>query len=248
MKNRAVSFLLAIIFLLLVWQLGSLALAKPFLPTPYAACAALVESVADGSLFPSFGISALRIVISLLISLAVGAPLGLLMGTSKAVKGLLSPLVYVLYPLPKVVFLPIIVVLLGIGNLPKIVLISLVIVFQIIVTSADAAGSIPGASLQSIRTLNAGRLQIYRHLVLPCCLPAIYSALRVSIGIAVAILFFAETFASTDGLGYFIMDAMQRRSYDLMYGGIIAMACLGIILYKITDWLEHLTCRWTKYQ
>lgn len=248
MKNRTLSFLLAIAFLLLVWQLGSLALAKPFLPTPYASCAALVDAVADGSLFPSFGISALRIVVSLLISLAVGVPLGLLMGTNKAVKSLLAPLVYVLYPLPKVVFLPIIVVLLGIGNLPKIVLISLVIVFQIIVTAADAAGSVPGASLQSIRTLNAGRLQIYRHLVLPYCLPAIYSALRVSIGIAVAILFFAETFASTDGLGYFIMDAMQRRSYDLMYGGIIAMACLGIILYKITDGLEHITCRWTKYQ
>lgn len=248
MRNRTVSFLLAIIFLLLIWQLGSWSLAKPFLPTPYASCAALAGSIADGSLLPSFGISTMRILLSLLISLAVGVPLGLLMGTSQKVKSLLSPLVYVLYPLPKVVFLPIIVVLLGIGNLPKIVLIALVIVFQIIVTTADAAAAIPGASLQSIRTLNAGQMQIYRHLVFPHCLPSVYSALRISIGIAVAILFFAETFASTDGLGYFIMDAMQRRSYDLMYGGIIAMACLGIILYKITDGLEHITCRWTKYQ
>lgn len=248
MRNKTLSFVAAVLFLLLIWHLGSIALDKPFLPTPYAACKALAAAVADGSILYSFGISALRIVISLAAALLIGVPFGFLIGTSKTADSLLSPLVYVLYPLPKVVFLPIIVVLLGIGNLPKIVLITLVIVFQIMVTTADSAKSIPNASILSIKSLNANKLQIYRHLVFPYCLPAVYSALRVSIGIAVAILFFAETFASTDGLGYFIMDSMQRRSYDLMYGSIIAMAFLGIILYKITDCLEALTCKWTKYQ
>lgn len=248
MKNKTLSFIVAILGLILVWHLCSLALDKPFLPTPYTACVALVQSTAEGTILSDFGISTMRIVVSLLISLLIGVPLGLLIGTNKTINRFLSPLVYVLYPLPKVVFLPIIVVLLGIGNLPKIVLITLVIVFQIIVTTSDAAKSIPNASLQSVKSLNANRMQIYRHLIFPYCLPSIYSALRISIGIAVAIIFFAETFASTDGLGYFIMDSMQRRSYDMMYAGIIAMGFLGVILYKITDWLEAVTCKWCKYQ
>ena len=248
MRNRFLSFSAAILILLLIWQLGSWCLDKPFLPSPLASCAALGKAIIDGTIISDFGISTARIVISLIISLLIGVPLGLLMGSNQSFSRLFSPLVYVLYPLPKVVFLPIIVVLLGIGNLPKIVLISLVIVFQIIVTTADSAKSIPTASLQSIQSLNANRLQIYRHLIFPYCLPSVYSALRISIGIAVAILFFAETFASTDGLGYFIMDSMQRRSYDMMYGGIIAMAFLGIILYKITNILENTTCKWLKYQ
>ncbi len=248
MKHRPLSFLLAIVILLLIWQWGSWMLNKPFLPTPWASVVALFTSVADGSVLSDFGISAYRIVTSLVISLLIGVPIGLIAGSNVRVDRLISPFIYVLYPLPKVVFLPIIVVLLGLGDLPKIVLISLVIVFQIMVTARDSAKSIPGASLIAVKSLNADNKQIYRHLIFPYCLPSIYSALRISIGIAVAILFFAETFASTDGLGYFIMDAMQRRSYDLMYGGIIAMAFLGILLYKLTDLLEHCTCRWQKYQ
>ena len=236
------------VILLLIWQWGSWALNKPFLPTPWSAAKALFGAFADGSVWYDLSVSTYRIVASLFISLLIGVPIGLLIGTNQVADKLFSPMIYLLYPLPKVVFLPIIVVLLGLGNLPKIVLISLVIVFQIMVTTRDSAKSIPAASLMSIQSLNAGKLQIYKHLIMPYCLPAVYSALRISIGIAVAILFFAETFASTNGLGYFIMDAMQRRSYDLMYAGIVVMACLGIFLYKLTDCLEKLTCRWQKYQ
>lgn len=248
MKHKGLGFAAAVVTLLLIWQAGSLALDKSFLPTPWVSFKALFSVLADGSVWADLAVSAFRIVTSLLISLLVGVPLGLWTGVNKIADKLFSPMLYLLYPLPKVVFLPIIVVLLGLGNLPKIVLISLVIVFQIMVTTRDSAKSIPNASLLSIQSLNADKKQIYRHLILPYCLPSVYSALRISIGIAVAILFFAETFASTDGLGYFIMDSMQRRSYDLMYAGIIAMACLGILLYKMIDWLENITCRWRKYQ
>ena len=113
MKNKTLSFIVAILGLILVWHLCSLALDKPFLPTPYAACVALVQSTAEGTILSDFGISTMRIVVSLLISLLIGVPLGLLIGTNKTINRFLSPLVYVLYPLPKVVFLPIIVVLLG---------------------------------------------------------------------------------------------------------------------------------------
>ena len=112
------------------------------------------------------------------------------------------------------------------------------------VVTRDAASSIPQASLQSMRALHATPWQTVWHLILPSCLPQILTSLRITLGTAIAILFFAETFASFDGLGYFILDGMETRDYPAMYAGIIGLACLGLVLYWLVDLLEHRLCRW----
>ena len=75
-------------------------------------------------------------------------------------------------------------------------------------------------------------------------MPQILTSLRITLGTAIAILFFAETFASFDGLGYFILDGMETREYPAMYAGIIGLALLGLVLYWIVDLLEHVLCKW----
>lgn len=70
------------------------------------------------------------------------------------------------------------------------------------------------------------------------------TAVKVSIGTSIAVLFFVETFASFNGLGYLILDAMEKREYPEMYGGIIAMSLLGIFLYFTVSVLERRFCRW----
>ena len=72
------------------------------------------------------------------------------------------------------------------------------------------------------------------------------TSLRITLGTAIAVLFFAETFASSDGLGYFILDAMERREYSEMYAGIITMAGLGLIIYGVIDFIEHRFCKWQR--
>ena len=191
-----------------------------------------------------FLISTFRILSSIFLAMVLAVPLGLAMGRIQWLGRLLNPIVYLLYPLPKVVFLPVIVVLMGLGNWPKIFLIALVVFFQIVVVTRDAASSIPKASLQSMRSLNATPWQTFCHLILPSCLPQILTSLRITLGTAIAILFFAETFASFDGLGYFILDGMETREYPAMYAGIIGLALLGLILYWIVDLLESRLCKW----
>ena len=248
MGRKVISFLLALFGLGLIWQLGSMALDKPFLPTPWQSVRAFINLFVTGEITVHFFVSAYRIFVSIVAAFVLAVPCGLFLGRSPRADRIFAPLIYILYPLPKVVFLPIIVVLMGLGDLPKIFLIAFVIFFQIVVATRDSARAVPEASLQSIRSLNASTWQIYRHLIFPHCLPQILSALRVSLGIAIAILFFAETFASTNGLGYYILDAMDRRSYDYMYGAIIAMGLLGILTYKIVDAIEAVACRWQKYE
>ncbi len=244
LDSKAVNGLIGFVLVLALWQIGSMALSKPFLPTPAASFGAFFTFLMNGEMGPHFLISAVRIIVSIVLAMVLAVPVGLAMGRVEWLGRLLNPIVYLLYPLPKVVFLPIIVVLMGLGNGPKIFLITLVVFFQIVVVTRDAAASIPQASVQSMRSLNASPWQMIWHLILPSCLPQILTSLRITLGTAIAILFFAETFASFDGLGYFILDGMETREYPAMYAGIIGLAILGLGLYLVVDLLEQKLCRW----
>jgi NitT/TauT family transport system permease protein len=243
-KSGLLGALLGTALLLLAWHCASLLLHKPFLPTPLASFAAFGRLLFTGNLARHFILSAARVFFSMALALITAVPLGILLGRSAKAARICGPLVAMLYPLPKVVFLPVFVVLLGLGNAPKILLITLVIFFQIAVVTWDAAASIPAASLLSMRSLHAGRGQILRHLILPYILPQILTSLRVTTGTAVAVLFFAETFASFDGLGYFILEGMETREYAAMYAGIIGMALLGLLFYAVIGALEKIVCKW----
>ncbi|MDR1604010.1 MAG: ABC transporter permease subunit [Gracilibacteraceae bacterium] len=243
-RYNFLGLLLGTILLLLLWHAGSLALGKAFLPPPAAALAAFVRLLVNGDLAWHFSVSAARVLVSMVLALATAVPLGVLLGRNPAAARVCGPLVAMLYPLPKVVFLPVFIVLLGLGDAPKILLITLVIFFQIVVVVWDAVASIPAASILSLRSLHAGPRQMLWHLILPYCLPHILTGLRITTGTAIAVLFFAETFASFDGLGYFILDGMETREYTVMYAGIIGMASLGLLFYALTGLLERIFCSW----
>lgn len=95
-----------------------------------------------------------------------------------------------------------------------------------------------------MHTMSRRTWDVFRHLLMPACLPQVLTSLRISVGTSVAVLFFAETFASFDGLGYLILDGMERREYPDMFAGIIGMALLGVLLYEIIYFVEKRCCRW----
>lgn len=247
MKNRIVGCVLAAIVLIAVWHILSILINKAFLPTPLESIKAFCSLLSSGEMNKQFAISAMRIVVSIIIGLGLSIPLGIVLGRSEKANTFFGPIVYLLYPIPKIVFLPIIIVLLGLGNAPKILLITIVIFFQILVVTRDAAKAIPENLVMSMRSLGVNRRQFTRYLILPYCFPDILTSLRVCIGTAIAVLFVAETFVSFDGLGYLILNGMETRQYSDMYAGVIGMAILGVLLYLIVDVLENVFCRWKKY-
>ncbi len=244
MKNKTLSILASTLVLLLLWHGASLALDKAFLPTPAASVKAFVGLCSDGEMWPQFFVSAYRVITATLLGVALALPLGLACGRSTLLHRLASPMVAILYPLPKVVFLPILVVLFGLGDMPKIILITIIIFFQIFVVVSDAAHQLPQESVDAMHTLTRNKWEVFRHLLLPATLPQMLTSLRISVGTSVAVLFFAETFASFDGLGYLILDGMERRDYADMFAGIMGMALLGVLFYEIIYLIEKKFCRW----
>jgi len=107
----------------------------------------------------------------------------------------------------------------------------------------DEAANLRPELIDSVLSLGASRFDLLRHVYLPATLPAVLTALRLRVGTAIAVLFFAESFATTAGLGYYIfVDTWSRLAYVEMYAGVLAMSMLGLGLYVLIDALERRLC------
>jgi NitT/TauT family transport system permease protein len=108
----------------------------------------------------------------------------------------------------------------------------------------DGVSGINRKNIETIRSMGGGQAQIIRHVLVPAAFPSYFTALRLSTGTAITILFLAETFATNQGLGYYIMDSWGKAAYDKLFAGIIGMSLLGIIFYGIFSALERSVCHW----
>jgi NitT/TauT family transport system permease protein len=118
-------------------------------------------------------------------------------------------------------------------------LIALAVFFQVVVSMRDGARAMDVRMIEKAQTLGASRIYILAHVVLPACLPWLFSALRTSTATSVAILFIAESMAGSTGLGYYIMHSWSLLEYSQMFAGIIAFAILGVVIYEIFDLAER---------
>ena len=242
MRRR--DLILATLVLLVAWQLLAWLLHVEVLPGPGTVIQAFVHAIPAG-LARHFLVSAWRVVASIALAMLLAVPAGLVLGQSRTMDRFFAPIIYIVYPIPKIVFLPVILLLLGIGDRSKIFIIFVVLFFQILVVVRDQASALRPELIYSVRSLGAGRRALFRFVYLPATMPAALTALRVSVGTAIAVLFFAESFATTSGLGYYIInDSWGRLAYPEMYAGVLAMSLLGLLLYFLIDRLERRLAPW----
>ncbi|HEX3073777.1 MAG TPA: ABC transporter permease subunit, partial [Ignavibacteriales bacterium] len=234
LRRRTASYIAVFVLLMMLWELLSLALDLPFLPPPLEVvsniCSIFMPAISAHLLF-----SFIRILFGISVSLLFGAPIGLFMGYYKKLGRFLSPVIYFTYPIPKIALLPLVMIIFGLGEMSKVIVLTLIIVFQIIVASRDAVLSIPKETFYSMTSLGAGTAAMFRSVIIPASLPGILTALRISLGTALSVLFFTETFGTEFGLGYFIMDAWMRVDYVDMFSGILVLSNMGLLLFILLD-------------
>ena len=214
-----------------LWWLFSFLVNRPILPSPVEVVPLFFREMC-GELGLHFFASSCRVLAAVLLATIFAAPLGLLLGQMPKVDRIVGPLIAIIYPIPKIIFLPVIYVLMGITDFSKITLIALIIFFQILVVVRDEALGLRKELILSVKSLGAGRRALFRYVYLPASLPAVLTALRVSVGTAIAVLFIAEQSLTNYGLGYFIViETYQVLLYKEMYAGIMGMGLLGVLLY-----------------
>lgn len=185
-----------------------------------------------------------RLAAGVAVSVAVGVLIGIPIGYFKPLKRIFMPVIYILAPVPKIALLPIVMLLFGIGETSKIFIIFLVMVFQVLIAVAGSVDHIPEEYFAPFLVVKAKNGFLIRHIVLPAVMPELFTSVRVGFATGISVLFFAETFGTRYGLGFYIMDMWMRLNYPRMAMGIVTMGLIGLGTSMLIDLLEKKICKW----
>lgn len=242
--------ILGIAFLLTAWTIISSLGIFPdyFIPTPFSVWRSFIEIATEGyrggTLFQHLGDSLFRVLTGFVLACLTAVPLGLLMGSSEKVKALFDPLIEFYRPLPPLAYYTILIIWLGIENESKITLLFLAAFPPLSINAMSAVSAVPIERLHAASSLGAGRWQLFTKVILPSCLPGIFTGMRISIGFTYTTLVSSEIVAATSGIGWMILDASKFLRGDVIFMGIIVMGITGIILDGIIRLLEKIIIPW----
>jgi len=245
MLEKIKSFIYGFILLHLLWFAGHHFVNDRIIPSPFAVYSRMDQAFWQ-DMMQHISHSLWRLLLSMVISILIGLVLGLLLAQSKIATKLLNPFIYFTYPIPKMAFLPVVMILLGIGNPTIITMIILIIVFQIIINVRDGINSIPEENYQTLLVLGANKWQLFKDVTFPAALSQILSSTRVALGTATAILFITENSGIQYGIGHFIFHAQSRIHWIDVFSGIIVLSILAFFLFLIVDILEATFMKWNK--
>lgn len=244
--KTVVRYTAAVIFLGLLWQAGTTAFGDAVLPSPWATGKLFLTSLTDPVYLTHLGISTLRLAVGMTIAAAAAFLLGLWLGHVRLADKLGAPLIFITYPLPKIVLLPVFFLLLGLGESSRILLIALTTGYQMLVIVRASAKALDPVYEDAVRFMGGNLWAVVRHVYIPAALPDFFTSLKVASGTGVAVLFLAESFATNTGLGYLVMDAWGLGDTLSMFNGILGMGALGLALYASVWGAERLCCPWRR--
>ncbi len=215
-----------------------------FLPSPAAVIDRFQDLIANGymsiSLWSHIGASLGRIGIALIAAIITAIPVGIAIGRSKIVRGILDPIIEFYRPIPPLAYLPLIVIWCGIGELSKVLLIYLAIFAPIVISTATGVRSVDQAKIRAAQSLGASQSQIVKHVILPSALPSILTGIRIGLGVGWSTLVAAELVGASEGLGFMVQSSSQLLATDVVIVGILIIA---IIAFALEMGLRHLQKR-----
>lgn len=174
--------------------------------------------------------------------LAIG--LGLAMGWSRRVYGLLEPLFELIRPIPKPALVPPLFLFLGMGTAMKITVVALVVFFPVLINTIQGVKGVDPVALDTARTFGCPTAQTIFKIVLPAALPMILTGMRVSLGLGLILVVVAEMLAGEGGIGYVILDMQRSFQIPQMYAWIIILAAIGFGLNAFFEFLEAKAVPW----
>jgi ABC-type nitrate/sulfonate/bicarbonate transport system permease component len=209
---------------------GTSALVASVLPPPDAVMAALAEELIGGRLPWHVASSLLRAVLGFAVAVAIGVPLGLLMGTSPTLRAFLSGPVELLRPISPIAWIPLAILWFGIGITSVVFVIFIVCVFIILINTIAAVAEVDSDLVKAARTLGAGPFHVFFKVVVPSALPGILLGLRVAMTGAWGGVIVAEMIAAQNGIGFMIHHAQITFRPELVIGGMVVIGVVGYVL------------------
>lgn len=218
-----------LIFVVVLWELLWIRGLPDYILGPVEILTQFFIALGSGELYSHIGASLMRSLPGFVIGTVLGTALGLAAGISRTFDRMLSPTIFLTYPVPKIVMLPIFMLWFGIGDISKILIIALACFYPMFINAYYGAKSTPAILVWSGLNMGAGRLRIFFRVVVPSALPLVFAGMRVSLALSFIVMFATEMINARSGLGYLIRAAESGLRFDLMYVSLLSIAILGYL-------------------
>lgn len=247
MKRWAVPLAVPVVFLA-TWQILSMArvLDPLFFPQPSRLLPAAVRYWASGELPMHLGATLSRLGVGLTLGVLPGLALGLAMGRVALIRRSLDPVISALYTTPKISVLPLLILVLGVGESPRLWLIAAAAFTTMTIQTADAARNLDPTYSEVARSCGAGRWLILRRVYFPAILPQLLTGFRLSFGRALLATLTVELFNCQTGIGAMIVMAWQTFSTEKLYLGVMIAALLGVASHAALKLAERYAAPWRR--
>lgn len=219
-----------------------------FFPAPTHIFVAGWSVIASGELLRHILITLQRVGIGFAAGVVPGIALGLWMGLNPTARKLIWPLASAWYPVPKIAILPLVIILFGLGELPKIIIVAISVFFLILLNTMTGVMQIDEGFREVGRQLGARPWQFLISIAIPGALPLIFAGLKLAMGFGLLIIVGTEFLASDEGLGFMIWQSYQTFKIDRMFIGLVTTGVIGWLLTALLDWLESKAIPWVRTQ
>jgi ABC-type nitrate/sulfonate/bicarbonate transport system permease component len=185
-----------------------------------------------------------RLGIGYAIAVVVGISVGVVLGQRPALRRMATPIIEFLRAIPAPALIPFAILVLGVENDSKIFLIAVVCVFPILLNTMDGVAGVEPTLLDTTSVYRIGPLDRLRYVVLPAAAPQIFAGMRTSLSLSLILMVISEMVASTNGIGYFILQAQRSFAITEMWSGILLLGVLGYGLNAIFTVVERKILAW----
>ena len=233
-----------VVGLLILWQGATIIwpIESYLLPSPWEILRAAFE--AQSLLGPHIWQTVQETILGFGLALAVGLGLGLLIDASPLIRDALYPLLVVSQTIPIVAIAPLLVIWLGYGIWPKIIVVGLICFFPIVVNTADGLRSVDPEAANLLRTMGASRGDIFRLVRFPGALPSVFTGIKIAITYSVVGAILGEWVGASRGLGIFMLRSTNSFRTDWVFVSIGIIALLSVLLFAMVAVIERLALPW----
>ncbi|NRF96015.1 ABC transporter permease [Paenibacillus frigoriresistens] len=245
-KIPAYASIIGILGILIIWEaICRMELVSPlFLPAPTAILSAGWDMAVSGEMHPDILASLYRIIAGYLIGAVCGIVFGLILGFSRWVDAMLTPVVYSLYPIPKIALLPLFVLWLGIGETPKITMIALGVFFPVVINTFSGVKNVDPILIKAAVTFGSSHFNVIRKVILPGSLPMIFAGLKLAMGSALLLLVPAEMIAAQQGVGSMVQHYGNLMLATKLMVGVVILSLMGLVFNRTLQWIERKLLPW----
>jgi ABC-type nitrate/sulfonate/bicarbonate transport system permease component len=234
------------IALLLVWEalVRAGALDARFFPEPSAIISQMWTMMGTGELWTHIGASMQRLFLGFWLGLVPALLLGVVMGLSRPLRAALGPLVSGTYPIPKSALLPLILLIFGLGEISKVVMVAIGVFYPVVLNTMAGVMQIQPIYYDVANNFGARRWQVFRTVALPGAMPSIMTGVELGAGLGLILIAIAEMVGAKTGLGYMIWNAWELYSVETMYVGLLVIAVIGYGLSLLISGVSRLVMPW----